>query len=141
MCREGLAAAGKGGGYSRDEKVNLIGITFDANQVMDMTVARDLIVKSITVLLDIINSNPKNKEYFEVFPVTAHITDNKIIGGVPQTPPVPDGYIWSVSAKEGKISYYTRDPYERFGPRFDVHEETFEEAQRIVNQQKRLEKE
>jgi len=130
MQKKGLYAAGLGGGCTINKKINLIDVSFDYDEVMDLDSARKLIVESTKHLLDLINSDGNIKEYFEVFPVDVDILSISIMGQIPDS---SRDYIRLVFVLKGIVYYYTDDPAGKVMPFLDVHEETFEEAKKIVS--------
>lgn len=129
MKKKGLHAAGVGGGCTRDHKINLVDVTFDYHGLMDISHARVMIVDCTNELLEIINSNPKNVKYFVEFPVKVNLISTAIIGLSPDLQ--NNNYIKIVDNLNGNILYGT----EHKKPFLIIHEETFEEAQKIVSQE------
>jgi hypothetical protein len=131
MKSKELYAAGIGSGCSKDGKdnINLLDITFDYPYVLDIYASRKLIVESTEILLGLINSDPDHAQFFENFPARADIIMISIIG---QAPNNGCDYIRSVSLIKGKVSYNTDDPTGKVMPYLNVHEETYEEAKRIL---------
>ena len=132
MQKKNLYAAGLGGGYSINNKINLMDVTFNYYEVMDIETARTLIVESTNELLDLINIDIKNKEFFEVFPTNVDTLSISIIGQMPES---SRDYIRLVSVIKGRVYYCTDDPTRKIMPFIDVHEETFEEAKNILPRQ------
>ena len=133
MQKKGLYAAGLGGGCSISKKINLMDVTFDYYNVMNIESARRLIVESANALLTLINSDTSNEVYFEEFPARVDILLISIIGQIPDS---KRDYIGSVSVIKGKVYYCTDDPTGKVMPFLDVHKETFEEAKSLLSQEK-----
>jgi|GEM_PF-1314320 len=130
MNNKNLYAAGLGGGCTTDEKTNLLDVTFDYPFVLDIDTSRRLIVESTETLLDLINSDVSNAQFFENFPAQVDIIMISIIG---QAPDNGCDYIRSVSVIKGKVSYNTDDPTGKIMPYLKVHKETYEEAKKILS--------
>ena len=129
MKKEGLDAIGLGGG-SNHGKINLIDICFNIQQVMDISSARKLMVCSIKKLLNIINSNEEFCANFEKLPVTEDVFHISIIG-LTQKPDICN-FVQIVTLVNGKIYYEIHNEKPSFPPFTTIHEETFEEAKRIL---------
>jgi hypothetical protein len=130
MKSKNLFVAGLGGGCTKDNKTNCIGVTFDYPFVLDIDTSRRLIVESTETLLDLINSDVSNAQFFENFPAQVDIIMISIIG---QAPDNGCDYIRSVSVIKGKVSYNTDDPTGKIMPYLNVHEESYEEAKKILS--------
>lgn len=133
MQKKGLSAVGKGGGCSRDTKIYLISITLDYYEEMDIQSARRLIVESTQTLLNLINSDPKNKEYFEQFPAKVNTVFLAIIGQPQKN--INSDYIFIVDIINGILYYKIDIEKSPSSPFTTIHQETFEEAQRILAEQ------
>ena len=135
MKGKGLRAAGIGGGCTVEKKINLMGVTFDYNKVMSIDEARELIVECSNELLRMVNSDPNAAQYFENFPIKEEIISISILGKVPET---TQNFISLVYINKSFVKYRTDDPEGKILPFVPVHEETFLEAQEIVNHRKSL---
>lgn len=129
MKKKDLYAVGTGGGC-KDEKINLITVSFDYPAVMDLQLSRELIVTSLNVLIRIVNSNPRYSEHFEKYPVSIDIIHLCVVGR--KSEKVEKNYVRTVSNFKGIINYRVETP--KIGPYKTVHEETYEEAKKIVSE-------
>ena len=128
---EGLYTVGFGGGQE-DGKISLIEISFKIDQVLTLEEGRKLIVNSINELLDIINNNPKNEQFFKEFPASSEIVWISIFGSPPKN--LNSNQIEVVSFRGSSIAYRKEGPNGRYAPYVEVHEETFEEAERALSE-------
>jgi len=129
MKSKHLYAAGLGGGCTKDDKTNLMGVTFVYPYVLDIKTSRKLIVESTETLLDLINSDPAHAHFFENFPAQVDILMVSIIG---EAPDCGSDYIRTVGVIKGEVSYDTDDPTRKVMPFLNVHEETYEEAKKVL---------
>lgn len=130
MQKKGLIAIGSGGGCTLDKKINLISMTFTYQKVMSMPEARELIVECIQTLIDLMNANPDNKQYFEKFPATEDIMLISILG---QQCPTDLQCVEVVKIIKGTIYYNINHPLPQLGDIYlTLKEETFVEAQKIL---------
>ena len=130
MQKKGLIAIGSGGGCTLDKKINLISMTFTYQKVMNMPEARELIVECIQTLLDLMNANPDNNQYFEKFPATEDIMLISILG---QTCPTDLQCVEVVKIIKGTIYYNINHPLPHLGHIYlTLKEESLEEAQKIL---------
>lgn len=125
----GFYAVGSGGSVN-DEKITSVDISFNINEVMDLKTARKHIVFLVNALVDQINTNPTNSNYFEKFPVDRNIVKISILGKTPESSIDHIVHVFWLPSRN-KIYYSTDDPVVM--PFLDVHEETFEEAEAILN--------
>ena len=128
---EGLYTVGFGGGQE-DGKISLIEISFKIDQVLTLEEGRKLIVNSINELLDIINNNSKNEQFFKEFPASSEIVWISIFGSPPKN--LNSNQIEVVSFRGSSIAYRKEGPNGRYAPYIEVHEETFEEAERALSE-------
>lgn len=134
MEKKGLYVVGFGGG-EKNGKINLFDVCFDVNQLLTIDTAREYIVNSTINLMNFINKDEKNEFFFEKFPVLNNIIHITIIGE--EVEDFGLNNIQSVSLVSGKIFYKIRNKKTNatlLPPLIWVHEETFEEAQRILTQ-------
>lgn len=131
MKKKGLIAIGSGGGCTIDKKINDVSIAFQYDNIMNINESRKLIVYCVQKLLNLMNSNPENKQYFEHFPAPVDIVHVSIFGKKCPTDP---NCVEVVKILCGTI-YYNIDypPPRRLGEIYlTLKEESFEEAQKIV---------
>lgn len=130
MQKKGLIAIGSGGGCTLDRKINLISMVFTYQKVMNMPEARELIVECIQTLLNLMNANPDNKQYFEKFPATENIMSIAILGQKCQT---DLNCVEVVNIIKGTIYYNIYHPFPEFREIYlTLKKESFEEAQKIL---------
>ncbi|MCH9626361.1 MAG: hypothetical protein S4CHLAM123_15580 [Chlamydiales bacterium] len=136
MRKENLRAVGSGGGCTTDKKINLVSMVFNYEKILDINTARSLIVKSAETLLNLISAHAEYENAFETFLNPIDIMYICIIGETPEGNNSKE--IGGLQLIKGKI-YYLIDNYKPFpredGPLLTVHEETFEEAKRILEDQ------
>jgi hypothetical protein len=130
MKTKNLYAAGLGGGCTIDDKTNLLDVTFDYPFVLDINTSRKLIVESTETLLNLINSDLTNEKFYESFPAQVDIIMITIIG---QKSEIECDYIRSVDVIKGKVYYDTDDRTSKVMRLIVVHEETYEEAKKILS--------
>ncbi len=131
MQKRGLEFAGVGGAEDKG-KMRELQICFDFHQVIDLAMARKLIVETVLLFLEEINGNNKIRKYLIYYPFTAK---NVIVAISLKCPKrVERNYIASVSSSLGQI-YYWKEDNEQMAL-VDFHEETFEEAQKILKETK-----
>lgn len=114
----------------------LIDISFDVDKVLNIENARELIVYSSASLLDIINNNSGYEKYFETMPIPLDLIRISIFGKDLENKDTD--FVRIVSIVNGEVSYDIENeipPKEiPFSPLITIHEETLEEAQRILTQ-------
>jgi len=135
MESKGFRMVGSGGGINHEvKKINLISATFKYNGIMmEIESARCLIVESGHILLDLINSDVKNGQFFDLFPAPSNILEIGIIGKYPEDKKTE--YIEVVSLLNDSVYYLTDTIRPKKGPYTTVHEESFQKAQAIVNKE------
>ena len=133
MKGKGLRMVGSGGGINHEiKKINLISATFFYEGVMDMKSARRLTVDSTNTFLQLINEDPINEQFFEIFPAPMDIIKLIIIGAEPEKKGI--SFISSTILGEGEILYYTKISGEEKRGELTT-EESFQKAQAIVNKE------
>lgn len=137
MEKKGLYAVGIGGAELHGKTTEII-VSFNVSQFLTVDVARCLIVNAISEILEITNVKPNANKYFDEFPISPKIFDIAIAGNSPQRGDMD--HIVIVSASRGKIYYRTNNPNPAILMYYTVLEETFEEAQKIVDDQKNCSK-
>jgi len=130
MKSKDLFVAGLGGGCTKDNKTNCIEVTFDYPFILNIDTSRKLIVESTETLLNLIKSDPANEKFYESFPPNIDILMISIIG---QKGAIECDYIRSVDLMKGKVSYETDDHTSKVMRLIVVHEETYEEAKKILS--------
>jgi hypothetical protein len=131
--KEGLLLVGIGGACTIDEKISSIDGIFNYSEVLDIETGRKLIVDCTTLLLELINSDPKNKLYFEKFPADPAVIYIAIHG---QKPHEPNGQFINIAKIIKSQIYYKIIPSVPQFPLFiTAHEESFEDAKAILSKQ------
>lgn len=130
MQKKGLHACGLGG---REDQGKIIDfkVSFQYNKTLDISSARRLIVETVLLFLEEINSNARVQQYLSHYPFTP---DDVIISILPDCSVLNEKECSSsiiVKIFLGKISYCVDD--EIVMPLHHLHEESFEEARKIVN--------
>lgn len=124
-----------GGSWPTD--IHVLDVDFDTNLYVDVPQARKLIVPCIKEFLDQINSDKQIRPYLHDYPSTVKNIglgisfSNKKTGRCITYP-----YIAYVFTLKGKIYYNYYSNSEAWTPLEDAHEESYEEALRIVQENK-----
>ncbi len=129
--KEGLIAVGTGGGI-KDEKITRLGISFDTTEVMYIDAAREKILDTYGLLLNILDQHPEYNIFFPGGEFKIDIVSLSVLGPAPEDPYVD--YVSAVSLRFGEVYYNKIDPDEKIRPYIHLHEETYEEALEIVQQ-------
>ena len=123
-----LHLIGTGGGMMYD--VEMMAMSFQYYQEIDLKTARELVVCAISKYLANINHNSKILPFLHECPFTAKSVEIRIWIYNPDRSKPPSGKIQYISAIDGIIDYYTRDSQESY--RKTIHEETYEEALKLT---------
>lgn len=123
---ESIHSLSPGGSLFND--INQIGLELELIQEVTVAQARRLYVKYAESFIKMINADRRIRPYLHHYPVTIADLDFSLNFSDCQNRDVRPPYIWSVSSVEKKI-YYTLSNIVR------VHEETYEEALRIVQKE------
>jgi nucleoid DNA-binding protein len=131
---ENLLLNGFGSNYVNG--IHRIGLDFQTERTVDITEARYLLVRSVSKLLDAVNSNEEIRRYLDHYPYTAKGIEFAIdfsnknmheckIGSIAYV------YVFhNKRANENIVLYKAYDLTKR--NYVEVHRETYEEAERIV---------
>jgi hypothetical protein len=126
MQKKELHACGLGGREDKG-KVMDFEVVFQYGKVLDIPTARGLIVETILLFVDEINNNEAVRKYLHHYPFTPHDVIVAILPDCSSSDEEDSDFV-RTSAQLGRISYYgKKNPY------VDLHEETFEEARKILN--------
>ncbi|HSW87021.1 MAG TPA: hypothetical protein VLG49_05940 [Rhabdochlamydiaceae bacterium] len=119
---------GKGGRMSDDlEAIELYFIAYRKGSIKE---ARGIEVKAIQRLTELINQDKRLHPFFREFPFPTHRVGISLSFLQPDGKQYSDGSLDSVSHIKGILYYTTNDPItNKF---VDLHQETFEEAQKII---------
>ena len=118
------------GGSVKDGKISLLIYSFASKKNFVLSSARKELVSSTTILLDLINSTPKYRPYLYDNPFSVANVNLSIGGEVPEGKKFD--YLWYFYVDKG-VCYYWEKADESLYPREKlVHQETYEEALRIV---------
>lgn len=124
----GLILAGTGGQMMND--IQMMSMGFNYYKVVDIEVARQLLIDSVEEYLFEINSNNEVRPYLHNYPFTAQNVEIVIYFHNPDASKVPSGRIKIAAAEQGKMIYYVDYP-ERHTIKA-VHEESYDEALNMV---------
>ena len=126
--KRGFTTIGTGGGMSFSGKgLEMLSITFECDQNVNIKQARELIVECIRAYLNDINETKELKNYLNPFPftcknvnITIHFVDRRTQAF--KNPPV----LAMVGSLGENLSYWTNpNPH---SPLREIQEETYEEA-------------
>jgi hypothetical protein len=134
----GLVFIGSGGRMSED--VDAISVRFLAYQRAGIEEARELEVKSTEKLLKMINEHKKIRSYLREYPFVSKRVNVSISFKDPNNRRYVDGSVAVVSNVNGKVYYDKAEPSKTdiTEELIDMHEETYEEALKIVNEGKNM---
>jgi hypothetical protein len=114
-----------GTGSQMMAEIEMLAISFDFSNEIDITKARELLVKSINKYIEEINSNNKIRKYLKCYPFTEKNIEVRIWVRTPKSTP---SYI---SAINGELSYFMDTPYTY--SQIALRKETYEEAVKILS--------
>ena len=118
------------GGCMMNEIENLT-MKFDYSKEVDLTTARNLLIVSIQSYLDEINQNEQIRRYLKNYPFTPKNIEIGISIHNPDGSNVSKDKLFYISAYDGILYYYLDGPYHT--SRITSHQETYEEALKIIN--------
>lgn len=123
-----LHPAGLGGG-EKNGKISLIDVTFTIEETLNIKKARELIIDASCSLLNIINKNPEYYSYFE----SSNPLHNIHIAIIGKDNKIKDlDFVQFVLLINGRIYYKVKAEKPQFPPLVSIHEELFEEAEKII---------
>ena len=131
-----LDPVGSGGSMMHD--VKKLALSFNCYHPLSIDESRRLVVDCVNEYLKSVNENKEIRPYLHNFPFNEQnielaifiFEDNKFTK-------IQPGQVSSVSTLNGKIRYKTRSAEDQY-KRETLHQETYEEALRIVKEQGRL---
>lgn len=131
MQKKNLYACGISG---REDKGKIIDfkVSFQYGRILDIPSARSLIVETVLLFVEEINNNKEVHKYLYHYPFTSN---DVIVTILPDFSILSDKECASsviVKAYLGRINYCVDDGVAR--PFVDLHQETFEEARKILHQ-------
>ena len=127
-----LFPIGTGGGMRGD--IKMMAISFKYQQEVDIPTARELLVYCVEEYLNAINADEKVRPFLHNFPFTAKNIEIRLFISTPENGNVPFGKICCAGAIEGRVDYDVRNATTE---RLEIiFEETYEEALKIVQQNK-----
>jgi hypothetical protein len=113
--------------------IQLLGIEFYYYHLVNLSEARELLVYASQVFLKNINENKEVRPYLHNYPFTLKNIDVTIFVSQPNGQDPPQGDIEIITLRSDKIIYKLTAPSE-FAPWPVLHEETYEEALKIVGE-------
>lgn len=127
MKEKGFYAAGIGEGINhKTGKQNYLGVTFDTEKLPNVDFARRLEVEALQDFLNYINSEEGIKDFVAEYPYPIKFVR---IAFISQN---PEKGLFSVSNFEDDLYYRKNDPEEPIGPSIEVHQESYEDALKIL---------
>lgn len=130
---KGLILIGVGGRMMDDIKLMMMG--FNYRKIIDINEARNLLVYCVEEYLTAINGDKKVRSYLHNYPFTSRNVEIKIFIYSPDGSDVPPNELSIVASNEGELVYKIDYPEKHtIKP---IHEETYEEALKIVVSQKK----
>ncbi len=132
----GLRCAGIGGGMMGD--IYSMAMSFDYFQEVDLKEARELLVGITQEYLLDINTDKKVRPYLHSYPYTVKGVEMRVWCKSIDGRDVPLGEIRYFTNIEGVLEYSVRQTAN--GRSVTIHEETYEEALKIVEEQRSIEK-
>ena len=128
---KGLICVGTGGQMMNDIQMMMMGFQFF--QVVSIDTARQLLVDAVEEYLSAINTNKKVRPYLHNYPFTAKNVEIVIYFRNSDGHDVPPGKLYIAEANQGEMIYYIDYPEKHTMK--SIHEETYEEALKIMNLQ------
>ncbi len=126
-----LILIGTGGGMMDD--IKMMAMSFCYYQEVDIEDARKLLVYCVEEYLNAINASEKVRPYLHNHPFTAKNVEIRLFISQVDTSDVALGRLCGADAIKGDLNYYA-DNADRYTLK-RLHEETYEEAFRIVNEE------
>ncbi len=127
MKAKGFEAAGIGEGIDHNtNKQNYLSVTFDVDSLPNVEYARKLEVEALSLFLKYINEKNCIEEYLVEYPFS-----NKFVRVAFISCHSENG-LFSVSNFEDEITYYAKNPENMLSPSYEVHTESFQDAESIL---------
>jgi hypothetical protein len=131
METKGYRASGIGEGIDHStRKQNYLGVTFDIKCLPSIDFARKIEVEALQEFQKYINEEEGIQDYVAEYPYPIKFIEITFINKQS-----PQG-LFSVANCENELIYRQDDPCQTIGPSIIIHRETYEEAVRILEQQK-----
>ena len=125
-AQKNLYLAGTGGQMTDD--IQMMAMSFDYYQEVDLKTGRELIIYVINEYLSSINSNKEIRPYLHEYPFTAKNVEIRIFVYNPDRSELPLEKIYCIECINGELEYYARS-----NPRQAIYEETYEEALQAIS--------
>ena len=131
-----LDPAGSGGSMMHD--VEMLALSFNCYRPLSIDESRRLVVGCVNEYLNSVNENKEIRPYLHNFPFTEENLEIVIFFYENNNfKDVQPGQVSCASTVKGKIFYHTKDSQDEYKLE-TLHQETYEEALRIVKEQGRL---
>lgn len=111
-----------------------VGLLFQVNHLLTREEARELLVNCVQEFLSEMNSNEEIRPHLENYPFTSKNIDITVFIKDQKGKDVFDPNLGVVHARFGKLDYATYKKENEFYQHQSDYEETFEEAEKLVNQ-------
>jgi hypothetical protein len=121
-----LFLIGIGGRMMHD--IQMMGMSFNYYQKVDLSSARKLLVEAVETYLSNINNNQNIKPFLHEYPFTAKNVEVRIFIYEPDRSELPPEDIYRISSRNGILRYYNR--LDRDNP---ICKQTFEEASKKID--------
>lgn len=128
-AQKNLYLVGTGGQMMDD--IQMMAMSFDYYQEVDLKTARELIVHVINEYLSAINSNKEIRPYLHEYPFTAKNVEIRIWVFEPNGSNPPLDKIYYISAIDGSLAYYLDLPETH--SRQAICKEAYEEASQAIS--------
>ena len=124
--KKNLILIGTGGQMMHE--IEMLAMSFNYYQEVDLNTARNLIVYAINEYLSNINDNKKIRPYLSNYPFTSKNVEIMIFVYGPNRLELPPEEIYCITSRKGIIRYYTRS--DRDHP---ICKETYEQALQAIS--------
>jgi len=114
--------------------IKLMGLSFQLSRPMNKDEARAMIVDCVQSFLEDVNKDESIKKHLQVYPFDAEHIEVTIYMRTPDEGALYYPDLTVVTARRGKITYYTKDSKIKFGYKTE-EVESFEDAVKIVQSQ------
>lgn len=125
-AQKNLYLVGTGGQMMDD--IQMMAMSFNYYQEVDLKTARELIVYAVDEYLLAINNNKEVRPYLHEYPFTAENVEISIFIYRPNGSELPLEKIYCIECMKGKVEYYTR-----LNTRQAMYEETYEYASQGIS--------
>ena len=131
---KGLQCIGTGGGMMTD--IQRMAISFQFFQEVDLAQARELLVSTTVEYLHAINSSREVRPYLHNYPFGLENIEVMMWVEDPNGKSIPIDQIAQMTLSNGVLSYYSYK-YDPGNSYRELHKETYEEALKIVDAEKK----